>query len=583
MEPSAFGYAGLAAQRQNAYDNFLRSNIDNEQDKRNFANEAGRDMLPFRSMEAALTDADASVQNKIGTTNGGAVTTAVNTKFLVPLRWNNPHASELEVNIWISNNKYVVPISKPTCSGEGRQDNVFEFTVPTDFLQLPTKVPGFTGCKAVGDCVVQIYAHSVETRQYAIGTPIIITGDYAANTATDTSAIKPAPVEVGKDISGLRPLCLSAADKQSDIPNAIPQVARLISDVYNHAYQNSDYSPYSGQQPQAISQNLQAAAILSMTTGNRGELGKAALPAAQKALAARLETKQKNLIKQYEGVTNKIIDAIGNQMNNAGQTAALGETGAQKLASTFRGAEVGSVTTTRLKTNTYVPSFQIPQALQAAAKAAVPAKYAGLIDAAGKLQIYVATLKDMTNDFNAAAQQGINYLPAALKETPGTLADATQFKKRTATGARDNGQYATAQAAAAYAVRQAAIIAKSTSTPPSTTAALPAITTDFSNLNANEIPDQPYEQTNLQLDPNAMMSDDKCDNDDIPASSLDLASGQPLPGACSDPKYITFGNEASLVEVDKDGNPISGSANTNTINCLLLSLVSIIASKFIKA
>ena len=97
MEPSAFGYAGLAAQRQNAYDNFLRSNIDNEQDKRNFATEAGRDMLPFRSMEAALTDADASVQNKIGNTNGGAVATATNTKFLVPLRWTNPHASELEV------------------------------------------------------------------------------------------------------------------------------------------------------------------------------------------------------------------------------------------------------------------------------------------------------------------------------------------------------------------------------------------------------------------------------------------------------------------------------------------------------
>ena len=31
MEPSDFQYAGLRAQRNNAYDNFLRSNIDNEQ------------------------------------------------------------------------------------------------------------------------------------------------------------------------------------------------------------------------------------------------------------------------------------------------------------------------------------------------------------------------------------------------------------------------------------------------------------------------------------------------------------------------------------------------------------------------
>ncbi len=35
----------------------------------------------------------------------------------------------------------------------------------------------------------------------------------------------------------------------------------------------SDYSPYSGQQPEWISRNLQAAAVLSMVTGNRGELG----------------------------------------------------------------------------------------------------------------------------------------------------------------------------------------------------------------------------------------------------------------------------------------------------------------------
>ena len=35
IEPSAFNYTGLAKQREKAYDNFLRSNIDNEQGRSN--------------------------------------------------------------------------------------------------------------------------------------------------------------------------------------------------------------------------------------------------------------------------------------------------------------------------------------------------------------------------------------------------------------------------------------------------------------------------------------------------------------------------------------------------------------------
>merc|ERR1719487_373783 len=57
MEPSDFGYAGLKHQRQRAYDNFLRSNIDNQQDRRDFETEVGRDHLPFRTFESASTDA----------------------------------------------------------------------------------------------------------------------------------------------------------------------------------------------------------------------------------------------------------------------------------------------------------------------------------------------------------------------------------------------------------------------------------------------------------------------------------------------------------------------------------------------
>jgi len=577
LEPSDFAYNGLKQQRANAYDNFLRSNIDNEQDKRNFATEAGKDMLPFRTMEAALTDANQpTVQNKIGTVNDGAITTPVNTKFLVPLRWNNPHASELEVNIWISNNKYVVPIAKPACSGEGHQDNVFEFVVPTDFLQLPSKVPGFTGCTKIGDCVLQVYAHSVETRQYAIGTPIMVTGAYAANTAQDTSQIAPAQVEVGKDITKLaNVLCLSGANNAAAIPNAIPQVARQISDVFNHAYQNSDYSPYSGQQPLAISQNLQAAAILSMTTGNRGELGKSALTGAQKALAAQLEAKQKNIIKQYEGVTNKIINKITTQVAN-GATAALGPTGTQKLATAFRSLEVGSVTTTRLQTNTYVPSFQLAANSQALTDAktivaAAGAKYAKLIDNTGTLQIYVSTLKDMAADFKAAAAKGIDYLPAALKPTDATLADTTGFKKINANGQRDNGQYATAQALAAYNTRQATLLSQLPKALPFEAA------TEFTPLTTIPIAVAGFDEVQTQQDPNAMMADDSCDSDDAASvANYDKATGQPIAGKCTPPTgYLTFGNEDSMKDV--------GSANVNTINTILISLLSLAAAKFIKA
>jgi hypothetical protein len=42
----------------------------------------------------------------------------------------------------------------------------------------------------------------------------------------------------------------------------------MFSDVYNHAYMNFDFSPYQGQQQEAISQNLQAAAVNKMVTGN---------------------------------------------------------------------------------------------------------------------------------------------------------------------------------------------------------------------------------------------------------------------------------------------------------------------------
>jgi hypothetical protein len=103
MEPSTFGYQGLENQKKNNYDNFLRSNIDNEQDNRNFVTEPGKDMLPFRTLEAASA--------------GDVTEVTCGQEDQIPLRWNNPHSSEMEVNIWIKNNTVVVPVKKPVCSG----------------------------------------------------------------------------------------------------------------------------------------------------------------------------------------------------------------------------------------------------------------------------------------------------------------------------------------------------------------------------------------------------------------------------------------------------------------------------------
>jgi hypothetical protein len=47
-EPDTFGYQGIINQKRTNFDQFLRSNIDNEANKRNVAREAPLDMLPCR-------------------------------------------------------------------------------------------------------------------------------------------------------------------------------------------------------------------------------------------------------------------------------------------------------------------------------------------------------------------------------------------------------------------------------------------------------------------------------------------------------------------------------------------------------
>ena len=526
-------------------------------------------MLPFRSFEAAKLDTSGTVQNKIPDNAPGPVITATpGVPYIVPLRWNNPHASELEVNVWISNNQYVVPIRKPTCSGEGHQDNVFAFTIPADFNDLGSKVPGWTGCQKEGDCVLQIYAHSVEPRTYAIGTPLVVTGTVPAPTATSTAAIQPATQDVGLDLNKLtHDLCLSSADDaKANIPNAVPRAARLVSDVFNHAYQNSDYSPYSGQQPEAISRNLQASTIISMIPANQGELG-AKLFKQQNpegaALQAKLKAKVDNLVKAYEGVVNNIIAKIGDKtMKN---TDTLGPNNIQKLATTFRAAETGSVTTQRQTTNTYVPSFQLPAAQVANARALVPNQYKGLIDAAGQVKLYEAVLNDLKGDFQKAAAKGLEFQPAMIKTTATTMADVTAFKKVNAQGKQDGGIYAATAALATKKAAKAALEMKETFI----IADVPSVIDNpLSSLSADDaLPDTGAEAVTVMPDTHGLNRDLECDDDtkDVPC---DYSKLQPL--------FVMSGAEEGLAVASSNSN----SAVSTAANGIILIVASAIGAFF---
>lgn len=441
MVPSAFGYKGLENQKRTNYDQFLRSNIDNEHDNRNFLTEDGEDALPFRTMRSEVYTSEKTTMKdgefQIGEGLDLRATMKPGESMMVPLRWNNPHSAELEVNIWIfsADKPVVVPVKKPTCSGEGRQDNIFKFTIPSDFNQLGSKIPGFKGCNAdtTPPCTLQIYSHSVETRTYSIGSPIIVTGHDAAMSTSSEVGVLPMTKDPSLDITSLRDLCLPSFDPASDIKKAVPRWARLVSDVYNHAYQNSDFSPYSGQQHESISKNLQAAAINKMVTGNRGELGKYALTYPTSKRLRALGTLENRIYRNYESIANNLIKEFGDQMLQ-GQGITLNAEGSQQvLGKCFRCGEVGSLLTKRLTTNTYIPSFQMPQNLVSAARTMVATKYekyTNLVTEGGMVQIYMAAFTDLAPFYYASMSVGVLYLGASLKPTLTTKADSSKFRRK---------------------------------------------------------------------------------------------------------------------------------------------------------
>merc|ERR1719265_1310958 len=147
---------------------------------------------------------------------------------------------------------------------------------------------------------------------------------------SDSAGIQDASEDPWLELGSLRDICLPATDPSATISTATPRWARLVSDVFNHAYQNSDYSPYSGQQHESISKNLQASAINKMETGNRGELGKSILSNDARRKLRYLRTLENRLYRNYESMANKIIKQYGSQMLE-GQGITIGAEGSEQV------------------------------------------------------------------------------------------------------------------------------------------------------------------------------------------------------------------------------------------------------------
>jgi hypothetical protein len=225
--PDTFGLAALVAQKKNNNDQFIRSNVDNEANKRNAATEAALDMMPCR-------------QNA----NGPAMQFQRGTAQEIPLRWNNPHDSDCEVNIWTDGLTQVAPIKRPFTCGGGYQNQRFSFTVPSDF-------PAGKCETAAENCVVQLYAHSVEPRTYAMCIDFtLVPGGAPPPNSTLTKR--------------------QVLNNQKDIPTTQFQPAVQFNDAFDTAHVDSQYSGYRGQQPQFIRDELKAAIQLQSFTGNGG-------------------------------------------------------------------------------------------------------------------------------------------------------------------------------------------------------------------------------------------------------------------------------------------------------------------------
>ena len=291
MIPSTFGLQALVNQKKNNNDQFLRSNIDNEANKRNEATEAALDMTPFRQLDA-----------------GPVQTFPRGVPFDIPLRWNNPHDSSCEVNIWTNGMTQVAPTKAPFKCGGGYQDQKFSVTIPADF-------PGCT--TEAEQCVMQIYVHSVEPRTYAIGINFVLSGAAAGG---------------GTTAAGLRKRQANGTTTQFNPPV-------LYNDAFDTSHVDSQYSGYRGQQEDGVRPDVMAAITMQSYVGNGGLVP---LGNIDKGKNANMRNKIQNAIKAAE--------ARAIPKNKAAQRAL-------KDGECFEGKEYGVVNNpncNRQYTNTYV-------------------------------------------------------------------------------------------------------------------------------------------------------------------------------------------------------------------------------------
>jgi hypothetical protein len=195
------------------------------------------------------------------------------------------------------------------------------------------------------------------------------------------------------------------------------------------------------------------------------------------------------IYKAYEKVANKVIDDLTNKTPEGKNGNGL-QMGVQELGESFRSAEKGATSTKRLKTTTYVPSFNTAGYSMNTINNAIAqrtggnkAKYKDLLStpkpntANRYIEIYTATMNKMLPAFKKAEAQGISYMESvkmvscneipdgtlkqlsagnnrqatacctgSLKNTNeggcgATLSQITQFKKKNANGRNDGGAY----------------------------------------------------------------------------------------------------------------------------------------------
>jgi hypothetical protein len=314
--PSTFAYQGIINQKKNNNDQYKRSNCDNEGNKRNVRTEAPQDMLPCRQ----------DAKGKLMKFQKGV-------PIPIPLRWNNAHDSDCEVNLFINGMTQVVPAKRPFNCGGGYGEQRHFFTIPNNFR----------GCTTPEEnCVVQIYGHSVEPRTYAMCIDFVITSSAAEAYNSEVPAgFTPSASTTGN------PFMKRKAPNGEDLQNAVPQPAIHYADSFDTSHIDAQYSGYRGQQKEFIREQLAAAIALQSHVGAGGLVPLGNL---DKNKANNMRNQVQNKIKQLEEAARKKNKEAQNALNAA---AAKSKTPRKCFEGEIYGV-VDNPNCNRQYTNTYV-------------------------------------------------------------------------------------------------------------------------------------------------------------------------------------------------------------------------------------